>query len=133
MGFLWGARVSAKRGSSLRMGCLTARGTPCFSRLSRTSGDIAPYQRLEWDAVCPAARGIGAGEAAVCPPESLWRPLCAGHGGGGAEPERGRQQVHGGTGCESRARRAVPTKQAGQGHRGGCPFPACPMGNGRPK
>lgn len=79
-GCLGGAGLSAKRGFSLRMGCLTARGTPCFSRLSRTSGDIAQSQRLEWDAVQPA--GSGQGRGAVRSPESPWRPLCAGHGEG---------------------------------------------------
>uniref|UniRef100_A0A8C3MLK2 Uncharacterized protein n=1 Tax=Geospiza parvula TaxID=87175 RepID=A0A8C3MLK2_GEOPR len=64
------------------MGCLTARGTPCFSRLSRTSGDIRPEPEAGMGrgaSRSPRDRGRGGGSA--LPGVTLETPLCRARGG----------------------------------------------------
>lgn len=88
-------------------------------------GTSAPNQRLEWDAVCPAARGIGAGEGGDLLPGISGVPSVPGTGRG--------SRTGAGQAAGARRDRVRDQSPPGSPDQSVCPFPACPMGKGRPK
>lgn len=130
-----GCQIQCKEGSFSPRGLFDCKGDSLLLQAVPNLRGHQPRARAGVvRGVCvPQPAGSGQGRVALCSPESPCGPLCAGYGGGEQSRSGAGSRCTVRTECETRALQALLAAQAGQGHRDVCPFPACPMGKGRPK